>query len=181
MQDLHPDLLRLVANQLPMRNATRLGQAFAGARPAARASLAARRPLNRKIERAGRGLAQRNKEIMAVVTRLLHLLKSGNVPLGFDKKRAQFGGVKGKVWRPPTVSYAMMEIELRVKTVAAPVRGSLMRRSFRVDTQFRRAMVDGGAFPGARRVRNLAEQPVDKAALRAFQANGFTVNTYFGE
>ena len=68
MQALPGDILQHIADRLPGRNARRMGMTFSGARTAVARSLAARRPLDRKKERAALTLAKRNRDVMAVVT-----------------------------------------------------------------------------------------------------------------
>ena len=77
MQNLHGNVLREIADRLPIRDARRFGQTFAGARAEAAASLAARRTLDVKKDRAARTLVRRNRDIMAAITRALRLANAG--------------------------------------------------------------------------------------------------------
>ncbi len=174
LQSLPRDVLRVVANKLKIRDAQALGRTFSTARAAARESLARRRPLNLKMARASRSLAQRNRAIMAVVTRLLHLVGGGA-----RSGSAHVGQVRGALSASDRLpASVMIHLSLRVKTAAAATRGSLMELTFEIQPATRYVQSRTASLPPAgltQRERDLATQPVRRAALKAFEANGYTV------
>lgn len=173
LASLHPDLLRAVANKLPARDARTLGTAFKDARAPARESIRGRSALNQKIARAARHLAKRNRDIMAVVTRLLHSMDGGE-----KYKKVESGSVKGTLyygggeWNTP-MPFIDLNIPVNVIKSRTIDRPSRMSVSFKINPARRLVTYYTSSFGGRYTKRPVAIKPVGYAALKAFEAAGY--------
>jgi hypothetical protein len=184
MQGLPQNMLRTVVDKLPIRNARSMGQAFRAARVAAQASLAARRGRMRssswfaKVKSTARKQAQRNKDIMKVVTRLLVTLRGMN---SHEVVRYRLPAVAGGAYN--TGHGIELDVTVRLETDKGPVE---VTSSFATDDAYalhRATTVSSRAPNGTRRQNNrftqheynLMKRPLVAAVFRALKANGYVV------
>ena len=177
MQALPHNVLRRVSNLLPARNVRRMERAFShapGVAAAARESLLARKPLNRKLERATLALVKRNRDIMAIVTRVVHMLEAGRLE-GTVSSRF-FPPVSGELRSFAFWPYVRMTIKLRVRTSTTPVRGSEMEMTYTFH-EARQARLWEKSLSGKQPTseRRIAFRAVNLAIAKALHANGYTV------
>ena len=176
MQALPGDILQHIADRLPGRNARRMGMTFSGARTAVARSLAARRPLDRKKERAALTLAKRNRDVMAVVTRLIHGMHTKST--ADARATIQHGVAWGKLSLRSWCGriYWSMVICVRVLTSKTRVRGSFVRVEYILDKDpphtklMSHYMLGGNQLAAEKR---LAIRGITTAVGIALRANGY--------
>lgn len=175
MQTLPVNVLQTVANRLPVRNARRFGQTMSAARVAVGRSLAARAALDMKKDRATSVLAGRNRDIMAVVTRMVRFLET----TGAQGRRledapvVQYKGIEGRVWHH--LGTPRLSLKMRVPS-GRSARATEITVAYKVHAN-RHAILDHLYMGGRQSIaeRRVALRGISRAFGEALKANGYTV------